>query len=123
MPGLKSENIGSGDYSWLLNTHAANAGGQGVVDISAFTKATHYPDGYLPSGLPVNAADRTKLVPWADAAGAVLAFIDGDHATDGVEDINAALITHADGIIVKNVPLSTFAKPSTAAQPQFGQYL
>lgn len=122
MPGLKSENIGSGDYSWLLNTHGLNDGGQGVVDISAFTKATHYPDGFLRSGTPVDIADREALVPWSDTAGAVLGFIDGDHAVDGVEDINAALVTHADGIILKNVPV-TFAKPATAAQPQFGQYL
>lgn len=122
MPGLKSETFGSGDYSALLNTHAANDGGQGVVDISAFTKSTHYPNGFLPCMLPVNAADRTALVPWTDTAGAVLAFIDGDHATDGVEDINVALITHADGIIVKRVPV-TFAQPTTAPQPQFGQYL
>ena len=122
MPGLKTTTYGSGDYSWLLNTHGLNDGGQGVVDISAFTKATHYPDGYLPCGTPVNAANRAALVPWSDAAGAVLAFIDGDQPTDGVEDINVALVTHGDGIIVKNLPV-TFAKPATAPQPQFGQYL
>ena len=122
MPGLKSVSYGSGDYGWLLNTHGLNDGGQGVVDISAFTAGTHYPDGFLRSGTPVNAANRAALVPWTDTANAVLAFIDGDHAVNGGEDINAALITHGDGIILKKVPV-TFAKPSTAPQPQFGQYL
>lgn len=122
MPNLRTTSYGSGDYSWLLNTHGLNDGGQGVVDISAFTKSTHYPNGYLPSGTPVNAASRSALVPWSDTANAVLAFIDGDQPTDGVEDINVALVTHADGIILKNVPV-TFAKPTTAPQAQFGQYL
>lgn len=122
MPGLKSVTYGSGDYSWLLNTHGLNDGGQGVMDVSAFTKATHYPDGFFRSGTPVNAANRRALVPWTDTAGAVLAFVDGDQATDGVEDINVALVTHGDGIIVENVPVA-FAKPATAPQPQFGQYL
>ena len=122
MPGLKTVNYGAGDYSWLLNTHGVNDGGQGVLDVSAFTKATHYPDGYFRCGTPVDAADRKALKPWSDASGAVLAFIDGDQPTDGVEDINVALITHADGVITKNVPV-TFTAPTTAPQPQFGQYL
>ena len=33
MPGLKTTTYGAGDYSWLLNTHGLNAGGQGVLDI------------------------------------------------------------------------------------------
>ena len=32
---------------WLRNART------GVVDISAFTAGTHYPDGYIPSGTPV----------------------------------------------------------------------
>lgn len=122
MPGLTTKTYGSGDYSWLLNTHGLNSGGQGVIDISTFTKATHYPNGYLPSGLPVNVADPAVVIPWTDTAGAVLAFVDGDQPTDGVEDINVAIVTHADGIVLKRVPI-TFAKPTTAPQPQFGRYL
>lgn len=122
MPGLKSESYGSGNYRWLLNTHGLNAGGQGVVDISAFTEATHYPDGYLRSGTPVNCAARGALVPWTDTAGARLAFIEGDHRVNGGEDLNVAIVTHADGIITAYVP-GTFAEPTTAPQPQFGQFL
>lgn len=122
MPGLKTTTYGAGDYSWLLNTHGLNAGGQGVLDISAFTAGTHYPLGYIRSGTPVNAADRSALKPWTDTAGAILAFVDGDQSVNGGEDLNVALVTHADGIIKANVPV-TFATPTTAPQPQFGQYL
>lgn len=122
MPGLKTTTYGAGDYSWLLNTHGLNAGGQGVLDISAFTAGTHYPLGYIRSGTPVNAADRAALKPWTDTAGAILAFVDGDQSVNGGEDLNVALVTHADGIIKANVPV-TFATPTTAPQPQFGQYL
>ena len=122
MPGLKTTTYGAGDYSWLLNTHGLNAGGQGVLDISAFTAGTHYPLGYIRSGTPVNAADRAALKPWTDTAGAILAFVDGDQPVNKGEDLNVALVTHADGIIKANVPV-TFATPTTAPQPQFGQYL
>ena len=122
MPGLKTTTYGAGDYSWLLNTHGWNAGGQGVLDISAFTAGTHYPLGYIRSGTPVNAADRAALKPWTDTAGAILAFVDGDQPVNSGEDLNVALVTHADGIIKANVPV-TFATPTTAPQPQFGQYL
>ena len=122
MPGLKTTTYGAGDYSWLLNTHGLNAGGQGVLDISAFTAGTHYPLGYIRSGTPVNAADRAALKPWTDTAGAILAFVDGDQPVNGGEDLNVALVTHADGIIKANVPV-TFATPTTAPQSQFGQYL
>ena len=122
MPGLKTTTYGAGDYSWLLNTHGLNAGGQGVLDISAFTAGTHYPLGYIRSGTPVNAADRAALKPWTDTAGAILAFVDGDQPVNGGEDLNVALVTHAAGIIKANVPV-TFATPTTAPQPQLGQYL
>ena len=122
MPGLKTTTYGAGDYSWLLNTHGLNAGGQGVLDISAFTAGTHYPLGYIRSGTPVNAADRAALKPWTDTAGAILAFVDGDQPVNSGEDLNVALVTHANGIIKANVPV-TFATPTTAPQPQFGQYL
>lgn len=122
MPGLKSETFGTGDYSWLLNTHGLNDGGQCVLDISAFTKATHYPDGYVRSGTPVDVKNPKAAIPWADVAGAILAFVEGDVATDGVEDLNTAIVTHADGIILAKLPV-TFTAPATAATQRFGRFL
>jgi len=53
MPNLRTETFGPGDQSWLGSTHGIRNARTGVIDISTFTKATHFPDGYLPSGTPV----------------------------------------------------------------------
>ena len=106
MPGLKTVNYGAGDYSWLLNTHGVNDGGQGVLDVSAFTKATHYPDGYLPSGLFFNVANPLVIVPFTGGAGEKLAFLMGDHPTDGVEDPNVAFLFHG-SIRTEFLPVKT----------------
>ena len=118
MPGLTSKTYGTGDYSWMLNTAGLDEAVSGVLDVSAFTKATHYPDGYFPSGLPVNIADRDAIIPWTDTAGAVLGFIKGDVKTDGAEDPNCAAITRGN-IKTAKVPLSGFTVPATAPQPRF----
>lgn len=68
MPGLKTTEYGSGDYSWMLNSRGIRYGMTGVLDISTFTAATHYPEGFVRSGTPVNCADRDVIVPWADPA-------------------------------------------------------
>lgn len=122
MPGLQSETYGSGDYTWLLNTHGLNDGSQCVLDISAFTAGTHFPDGYIRSGTPVNVANRKAAVPFVDGASAVLAFVEGDVQVNGSEDLNAAIVTHADGIILANLPVS-FTAPETAATERFGRFL
>jgi len=118
MPGLQTKTYGTGDYSWMLNTDGLDEAVSGVLDVSTFTAATHYPNGYFPSGLPVNVADRDVIVPWTDTAGAVLGFLKGDFKTDGVEDVNAAIVVRGN-IKTAKVPLEGFAVPSTAVQPRF----
>lgn len=118
MPGLKTTTYGSGDFTWMLNTDGLDESVTGVIDVSTFTKATHYPDGYFPSGLPVNVADRDVIKPWTDAVGERLGFLKGDWKTDGVEDVNTSVVTRGN-IKTANVPLAGFAVPTTAAQPQF----
>ena len=118
MPGLKTTTYGSGDYTWLLNTDGLDDGAiSGVLDVSTFTKATHYPDGYFPSGLPVRIDDRDVIRPWTDTAGAKLGFLKGDHKTDGVEDVNCAVIVRGN-ILPANLPIA-FVAPTTAPQPAF----
>lgn len=118
MPGLKTTSYGTGDYTWMLNTDGLDEAITGVLDVSTFTKATHYPDGYFPCGLPVNVADRDVVKPWTDAAGEKLAFLKGDWKTDGVEDVNAAFVVRGN-IKTANVPLAGFVVPATAPQPAF----
>ena len=70
MPRLTSEAFGGGDQSWLGSSHSIANCRTETLDISAFTKATHYPDGFIPSGTPVC------------KTGGVLVPLTGDNAAD-----------------------------------------
>ncbi len=50
---IKSESWGIDDQSWLASRHGLDAGRSITIDVSTFTKADHYPDGFLKSGLPL----------------------------------------------------------------------
>lgn len=94
MPGLKRTSVGSGDQSWLASAHGITNARTSVLDVSTFTEATHYPDGYFPSGLEVNVASEGACTPWAGTTGQVLGFVLFDQSTDGVEDVNAPVLRH-----------------------------
>jgi hypothetical protein len=117
MPGLKTTNYGTGDYSALINTDGLDESVTGVVDISDFTAGTHFPNGYLPCMLPVRIDDLDDIRPWADVAGAVLGFLKGDWKTDGVEDVNVSVITRGN-LRPAKLPIA-FTVPTTAVQPRF----
>ena len=117
MPGLTTETFGSGDYTWLLNLDGLDEAITGVLDVSTFTPATHAPDGYYPSGLPVNCADRDVMVPWTDTAGAVLGFVKGDVKAHDTEDLNVAVVIRGN-VKPANLPIA-FTPPTTAPQPRF----
>lgn len=118
MPGLKTVNYGTGDYSWLRSTDGLDdSSTTAVVDISDFTAGTHFPDGYLRSGTPVRIDDLDDIRPWADVSGAVLGFLKGDYKTDGVEDVNVAVI-YRGSIKTAKLPVA-FTVPTTAVQPRF----
>ena len=107
MPGIVSKTLGSGDFRWLLHTHGIrDAVTTAMLDVSTFTKATHYPDGYLPSGLFFNVANPLVIVPFTGGAGEKLAFLMGDHPTDGVEDLNVAFLFHG-SIRTEFLPVKT----------------
>lgn len=123
MPGLKTTNYGTGDYSWMLNTDGLDEAVSGVLDVSTFTAGTHFPNGYFPSGLPVRIDDRDVIRPWADVSGAKLGFLKGDVKTDGVEDANCAVVVRGNVKTAKIVAiLASFVVPTTAPQPQFNYW-
>lgn len=63
MPRLTKESVGGSNYGWLDSTHGIRNGRTGIVNVSAFTAGTHYPNGFIPAGTPV-AAVSGKLVPY-----------------------------------------------------------
>lgn len=57
--------------SWLLGPHGTEPGATPSVtlDISTFTKSTHYPNGYVPSGMPLGKITASgKYGPYDDSA-------------------------------------------------------
>ena len=118
MPRLSSETIGAGDQSWLGSTHGIGNSRTETIDISAFTPATHYPNGYIPSGTPV-AIVAGLAVPYdvtagtTAGAGVLAGFVLTDQRVVGATDFGAPVLDHG-RVVVAKVPFANFAKPLTA---------
>lgn len=57
--------------SWLLSSHGTEPGTTPscTLDITAFTAATHYPNGYIPSGIVLGVITATGMLgPYDPAA-------------------------------------------------------
>lgn len=119
MPRLKTENVGTGDQSWLGSSHGIANCRTATLDISAFTAATHYPDGHIPSGTPV-AFSGGMLVPYdgteatVTGAGILAGFVFTDQAVVGTGDFSVPLLDHG-RVVAANVP-GTFVAPAAAAK-------
>ena len=106
MPRFTSESFGSGDMRWLASDHGIFNAETGTLDVSTFTKATHYADNYFKSGLLVNCADMGAVKPYTGVAGELLGFVLRDQPTNGVADEPTAIVVH--GLIKTTfLPLST----------------
>ena len=119
MPRLSTETFGGGDLSWLGSTHGISNARTEILDISAFTAATHYPDGYIKSGTPV-AKVGGVLVPYdateatVTGAGVLAGFVLTDQKVVGTDDFAVPLFDHG-RVIASKLPIS-FTAPSAAAK-------
>lgn len=119
MPRLQEETYGTGDQSWLGSAHGIWNGRTETVDISAFTAATHYPDGNLLSGTPV-AKVGGKLVPYdtteatVTGAGVLAGHILTDQKVVGTADFPVPLLDHG-RVKASKVP-NSFAAPVAPAK-------
>lgn len=68
--GVETNQYQVEDRSWDLSPHGSEPGTTPSItlDVSAFTAGTHYPNGYLPSGLPLGKITATGLYGPYDAA-------------------------------------------------------
>jgi hypothetical protein len=63
------ESFGQDDQSWLGSAHGTDATRSITLDVSKFTAGTHYPNGYLLSGIALGVVTATgKYGPYDDAA-------------------------------------------------------
>lgn len=108
--------------SWLLGPHGTEPGATPSItlDVSAFTAATHYPDGYIRSGIILGKITATGLyAPYVDAA------VDGTGVAAGIlfssvkvpntailtRDVGAALLVH--GFVSESKLLLVVANAAT----------
>lgn len=122
MPRLKIETVGAGDQSWLGSAHGIHECRTELLDISAFTAGTHYPNGYIPSGTPV-AKVGGVLVPYDSTegtttnAGVLAGHLFTDQSVVGTDDFGVPVLDHG-RVRSAKVPVgaNAFTVPAAAAK-------
>lgn len=89
--------------SWLLSQHGTEGPLSITLDVSTFTPATHYPNGYLQSGMALAQLAATGLyVPYVDGGaggigvckGLLFSSVKIPSELDPSVDVGAALLSH-----------------------------
>lgn len=125
MPRMKTESLGGSDMSWLASEHGLSNARTELLDISTFTPATHYPDGYIKSGTPL-AKVGGVLVPYTvleattTGAGILEGFLLTDQAVvpptvNTGKDFAVPLLDHG-RVKASKVPYASFVAPIDAAK-------
>lgn len=64
-----TKSYGVDDHAWLGSRHGIDNAQPCTLDTSAFMKATHYPEGFFKSGIPLGLITATELYgPYDNAA-------------------------------------------------------
>lgn len=107
-----TETFGQDDQSWLASAHGTQSARSITLDTSTFTKATHYPAGYFPSGLPLGRITASgKFGPYDDTALDGRENLAGHLFTavaapaDDTVDIQGALFWHG-GVAESKLPVA-----------------
>lgn len=118
---------GRDDQSWLGSAFGTNSAQAVTLQTSAFTKATHYPNGYFPSGLPLgkytSGANSGKFGPYTAGATdgtqnlAGFLFTATAAPRDGASNVQGALLDHG-RVIVARLPIAVDAT-AEATNPRF----
>lgn len=116
MPMLSRKTFGGGNHKWLASTHGTGNAPTGTLTVTGFTAGTHYPNGYIPSGTPVDVSDIGAVVPYVaplDGEPALnLGFLLDDAEVVGGEASPVAIIRHG-SIVAAEVP-GSFVAPAFA---------
>jgi hypothetical protein len=91
--------------SWLIGSHGTDPGATPTItlDVSAFTAATHYPNGYLLSGIVLGRITATGLyAPYLStnsdgtqtAAGILFSSVKVPNLADLTKDVANAMLVH-----------------------------
>lgn len=89
--------------SWLLSPHGSVTTISGTLDVSTLTAATHYPNGYVPSGLVLGLITATGLYGAYDdtavdgrqtAVGFLFSSVKIPNTADLTKDVGIAVLAH-----------------------------
>lgn len=112
---IREDSFGVDDQSWLGSAHGTDSTIPVTLDVSAFTEATHYPDGFFKSGLPLGKLTAGgKYVPYngagADGSETLVGFLfSAVKAPDATTtDVSGALLTHG-SVRTSRLPVSVDA--------------
>lgn len=106
MTSIAVETVGSyqaDDRSWLVGKHGTEDTPSVALDVSAFTANTHYPNGYLKSGIVLGKITATgKYGPYDNAAvdgretaaGILFSAVKVPDTADTTKDTNGAVLVH-----------------------------
>lgn len=112
-------NYQSEKRSWLIGSHGTDPGATPTVtlDVSAFTAATHYPNGYLMSGIVLGKITSSGLyAPYLStnsdgtqtAAGILFSSVKVPNLSDLTKDVGAGMFVH--GFVNQNkLPIANAA--------------
>ncbi|AXK86592.1 Bacteriophage lambda head decoration protein D [Nocardia farcinica] len=96
LPTYRGEN-----RSWLQSAHGTdpNANPNVTLDVSLFTQATHYPDGFVPSGMVLGKVTATGLYgPYdnsaTDGREVAAGHLYGSLPVEGETKVGGALVVH-----------------------------
>lgn len=105
--------------SWLLSPHGTEPGTTPSItlDVSSFTAATHYPNGYLLSGIVLGVITATGLYgPYATAAvdgrgtaaGILFSSVKVPNLSDLTKDVGGAMLVHG-FVDISKLPIANAA--------------
>lgn len=93
-----AETFGGDDYRWLTSARGTSHPKSGTLDISTFTPVSDFPDGLVPSGLPVKFNAGSGLYEKCDAvdtAANLAGFVWHGVPVAGTNDLVIAIVTDA----------------------------
>ena len=100
----------SEDRSWLGSAHGTDATQTITLDLALFTKETHYPNGFIPSGVTLAKVTATgKYGPYSNAADDGRTVMDGHlfNSTHVPADtsiaVGAPILRHGE-VVESNLP-------------------
>lgn len=112
---IRRESFGQDDQSWLGSAHGTQATQTVTLDVSTFTKADHYPEGWLKSGLPLTKDGDKYVLCVADADLAGFLFATVKAPAVAATPVGAALFEHGRVKATKLPVTVTAASQATAA--------